>query len=156
MRRSTRPPAPDEIARGTEFAAGLSLRVLGRAWQILLKGFDEIRSAPKALSAAEMVLVRLAYAADLPTPDEALKALREGGGTGAGSASAGHRFGAPRRSGGLIGQWCDRIFGYALDVIGCPRDTRRTDTVGQRADGVAGGGPEGAGRAARGIQPGAC
>ena len=71
--------SPDEIARGSEFAANLSLRVLGRAWQMLLKGFDEVRTAPKALSAAEMVLVRLAYAADLPTPDEALKALRDGG-----------------------------------------------------------------------------
>jgi DNA polymerase-3 subunit gamma/tau len=81
--------SPDEIARGAEFAAGLSLRVLGRAWQILLKGFDEIRTAPKALSAAEMVLVRLAYAADLPTPDEALKALRDGGGSGAAAAAPG-------------------------------------------------------------------
>ena len=71
--------SPDEVARGTSFAAGLSVRVLGRAWQILLKGYEEIRSAPRTLSAAEMVLVRLAYAADLPTPDEVARMLRDGG-----------------------------------------------------------------------------
>lgn len=96
--------SPDEIARGKEFAAGLSLRVLGRAWQILLKGFDEIKAAPKALSAAEMVIVRLAYAADLPTPDEALKALRDGGGlggsNGGGAPRGGANGGAPSASGG--------------------------------------------------------
>lgn len=95
--------SPDEIARGKEFATGLSLRVLGRAWQILLKGFDEIKAAPKALSAAEMVIVRLAYAADLPTPDEALKALRDGGGAGGnggGNSRGGSNGGAPSASGG--------------------------------------------------------
>lgn len=68
-----------ELTRGAAFAEGLSMRVLGRAWQILLKGYDEVRAAPKALPAADMVLVRLAYAADLPTPDEALKLLKDGG-----------------------------------------------------------------------------
>ena len=70
-----------ERTRGLAFAQGLSLRVLSRAWQMLLKGYDEVKTAPKALPAAEMLLVRLAYAADLPTPDEALKMLREGGST---------------------------------------------------------------------------
>jgi len=93
--------SPDEIARGSAFAAGLSLRVLGRAWQILLKGYEEIRAAPKALSAAEMVLVRLAYAADLPTPDEALRALKDGAGIGSGG-SAGAAL--PRGNGGGAGQ----------------------------------------------------
>ncbi|MDR3376543.1 MAG: DNA polymerase III subunit gamma/tau [Ancalomicrobiaceae bacterium] len=86
--------SPDEVARGLAMAGGLSLRVLGRAWQILLKGYDEVRSAPKAMSAAEMLLIRLAYASDLPTPDEALKVLREGG---AGAAAV--PSGAPRGSG---------------------------------------------------------
>ena len=53
------------------FAAQLSIRVLSRAWQILLKSVPEVQAAPRPLAAAEMVLVRLAYAADLPTPDEA-------------------------------------------------------------------------------------
>ena len=65
----------DERRRGAAFAAGLSLPVLTRAWQLLLKGLADIKDAPRPLAAADMVLVRLACAADLPTPDEALKRL---------------------------------------------------------------------------------
>ncbi len=65
----------DERRRGTAFASGLSLPVLTRAWQLLLKGLADIKDAPRPLAAADMVLVRLACAADLPTPDEALKRL---------------------------------------------------------------------------------
>jgi DNA polymerase III subunit gamma/tau len=61
---------PDERTRGAELAGKLAMRALSRTWQILFKGFDEIAAAGDALQAAEMVLVRLAYAADLPTPDE--------------------------------------------------------------------------------------
>jgi DNA polymerase-3 subunit gamma/tau len=73
-------PALSEIerVRGTEFAQKLSVRTLSRAWQMLLKGIPEVQSSNRPISAAEMVLVRLAYAADLPTPDEALRALRDG------------------------------------------------------------------------------
>jgi DNA polymerase-3 subunit gamma/tau len=67
-----------ERSRGTEFARTLSVRVLSRAWQILLKGIPEVQAANRPVAAAEMVLVRLAYAADLPTPDEALRALKDG------------------------------------------------------------------------------
>jgi len=61
---------PDERARGRELAQKLAMRALSRTWQILFKGFDEVAQAGNALQAAEMVLVRLAYAADLPSPDE--------------------------------------------------------------------------------------
>lgn len=71
-----------ERTRGQAFAAELSIRVLSRAWQILLKGIAEVQAAPRPLPAAEMVLVRLAYASDLPTPDEAIRQLREGIGSG--------------------------------------------------------------------------
>ena len=67
-----------ERTRGRDFAETLSVRVLSRAWQLLLKGIQEVQTAPRPLPAAEMVLVRLAYAADLPTPDEALKMLKDG------------------------------------------------------------------------------
>jgi DNA polymerase-3 subunit gamma/tau len=70
---------PEERSRGAEFAGKLSLRVLGRAWQLLLKGIEETAEASRPLAAADMVIVRLAHAADLPTPDEALRALKEGG-----------------------------------------------------------------------------
>ena len=61
---------PDERSRGAGLAQQLNMRALTRTWQILFKGFDEVAAAGNALQATEMVLVRLAYAADLPTPDE--------------------------------------------------------------------------------------
>ena len=72
----------DEKTRGKAFAEKLSPRILGRAWQMLLKGIAEVQSSSRPLAAADMVLVRITHAADLPTPDEALKALAEGGNSG--------------------------------------------------------------------------
>jgi DNA polymerase III subunit gamma/tau len=66
-----------ERTRGRAFAAKLSMRVLARTWQMLLKGVEEVAAAGRPLAAAEMVLVRIAYAADLPTPDEAIRSLGE-------------------------------------------------------------------------------
>ncbi|MFG1379401.1 DNA polymerase III subunit gamma/tau [Xanthobacter autotrophicus] len=66
-----------ERVRGLEMAQGLSMRVLARAWQMLSKGIGEVQQAPKPAQAAEMVLVRLGYATDLPTPDEALRRLKD-------------------------------------------------------------------------------
>ncbi|MGL4637291.1 MAG: DNA polymerase III subunit gamma/tau [Beijerinckiaceae bacterium] len=84
----------NEKARGQAFARDLSIRVLTRAWQILIKGLPETQTAPRPIVAAEMLLVRLAYAADLPTPDEALKMLRDGSGAASGGAAS------PRGNGG--------------------------------------------------------
>jgi DNA polymerase-3 subunit gamma/tau len=67
-----------ERTRGRAFAAKLSMRVLARTWQMLLKGLEEVAAAGRPLAAAEMVLVRIAYAADLPTPDEVIRSLGEG------------------------------------------------------------------------------
>ncbi len=64
-----------EKTRGRDFSSHLSVRVLSRAWQMLLKGLAEVQSSPRPLASAEMVLVRLAYVADLPSPDEALRML---------------------------------------------------------------------------------
>jgi DNA polymerase-3 subunit gamma/tau len=66
---------PDEGRRGAELAQALSIPVLTRAWQLLLNGLEDVKDSPRPLAAAHMVLVRLAYAADLPTPDEALRKL---------------------------------------------------------------------------------
>ena len=61
------------------------MRVLARTWQMLLKGIAEVQEAGRPLAAAEMVLVRIAYAADLPTPDEAIRLLADApGGSGPG------------------------------------------------------------------------
>ncbi|RWO34325.1 MAG: DNA polymerase III subunit gamma/tau [Mesorhizobium sp.] len=80
----------DERRRGADFAKALSVRVLSRTWQMLLKGIPEVQSSNRPVSAAEMVLIRLAHAADLPTLDEALKSLE-------GAASVPN--GAPRANG---------------------------------------------------------
>ncbi|MFP4004236.1 MAG: DNA polymerase III subunit gamma/tau, partial [Alphaproteobacteria bacterium] len=68
-----------ERTRGSALAEKLSMPVLTRAWQMLLKGLQEAQSAPHALAAAEMVLIRLAYAATLKTPEELARALEQGG-----------------------------------------------------------------------------
>lgn len=70
-----------ERKRGREFATQLSMRVLSRTWQMLLKGVGEVQASGRPVAAAEMVLVRIAYAADLPTPDEVIRSLSEEGGT---------------------------------------------------------------------------
>jgi DNA polymerase-3 subunit gamma/tau len=87
-----------EKRRGAEFAEKLSVRALSRAWQILTKGHSEVASAEKPVQAAEMVLVRLAFASGLPTPDEALRMLKDGSGAvgGGASASAAAPVSAPR------------------------------------------------------------
>jgi DNA polymerase-3 subunit gamma/tau len=66
-----------ERRQGAEFATSLPVRALARAWQMLLKGITEVSNATRPAAAAEMVLIRLAHAASLPTLDEALKALAE-------------------------------------------------------------------------------
>jgi DNA polymerase-3 subunit gamma/tau len=66
-----------ERKRGREFAEKLSIRVLSRTWQMLSKGLLDVQASEKAAQAAEMILVRVAFAADLPTPDEALRILRD-------------------------------------------------------------------------------
>ena len=84
-----------ERVRGRAFAAQLSMRVLSRTWQMLLKGVGEVQASGKPVAAAEMVLVRIAYAADLPTPDEVVRSLSGEGGSpaprppGNGGATAG-------------------------------------------------------------------
>jgi DNA polymerase III subunit gamma/tau len=83
-----------ERVRGRALAASLSMRTLSRAWQMLFKGLAEVGGAAKPLAAAEMVLVRIAYAADLPTPDEVIRSLSKDT-AGAGESSLpGERAGA--------------------------------------------------------------
>jgi DNA polymerase III subunit gamma/tau len=75
--------AQQDVLRGQELAGALSMPVLARAWQMLLKGIEDVRLAPSPLLATEMVLVRLAYAADLPPPSELLSRVSNGAETGA-------------------------------------------------------------------------
>jgi DNA polymerase-3 subunit gamma/tau len=88
--------AETERTRGRAFATALSMRVLSRTWQMLFKGLQEVQSAGKPMAAAEMVLVRIAYAADLPTPDEAIRELQQNGGSGSSPAPNGNGGGSAR------------------------------------------------------------
>jgi DNA polymerase-3 subunit gamma/tau len=83
-----------ERVRGKAFAAQLSMRILSRTWQMLLKGLAEVQQAARPIAAAEMLLVRIAYAADLPTPDEAIRSLANGAALDTAAMSA------PRGNGG--------------------------------------------------------
>lgn len=70
----------EERRRGAAAAGTLSISVLTRAWQILMKGVDELRGSPRPLASADMVLVRLTHAAEMPSPEEALRKLGFGQG----------------------------------------------------------------------------
>ena len=84
---STDPAASEaERARAADLASRLSMPALARAWQMLLKGHDEVRESPRPLAAADMVLVRLAYAAGLPPPGDLASRLSEGPDKGAAEA----------------------------------------------------------------------
>jgi DNA polymerase-3 subunit gamma/tau len=83
-----------ERVRGRDFAGKLSMRVLSRTWQMLLKGFAEVQASGRPVAAAEMVLVRIAYAADLPTPDDVIRSLGDGEGAAPAARPQGNGGGA--------------------------------------------------------------
>jgi DNA polymerase-3 subunit gamma/tau len=75
------PAVPEaERTRGVELAGKLGMPALSKAWQILLKGLNEVAHAPVPQQALEMLLIRLSYAADLPSPGDLLKKIQEAGG----------------------------------------------------------------------------
>ena len=68
--------SPDERARGATLSEHLAMRVLTRMWQMLLKALDEVALAPNSMMAAEMAIIRLTHVADLPSPEELVKKLK--------------------------------------------------------------------------------
>jgi DNA polymerase-3 subunit gamma/tau len=75
------PGVPEaERVRGGAMAGKLTTAQLARVWQMLLKGLTEVQTAPMPLQAAEMVLIRLTHAADLPTPADLVRQIQNGGG----------------------------------------------------------------------------
>ncbi|WP_246162199.1 DNA polymerase III subunit gamma/tau [Roseovarius faecimaris] len=87
--------SPDERARGQQMAEALPMRALTRMWQMLLTSLEEVSSAPNAMMAAEMAVIRLTHVADLPSPEELVRKLGDmppapmpGGGGGSGHAAA--------------------------------------------------------------------
>ncbi|MGR3372293.1 DNA polymerase III subunit gamma/tau [Pseudooceanicola nanhaiensis] len=86
---------PDERLRGQDLAQRLPMRVLTRMWQMLLKAMEEVASAPNAMMAAEMAVIRLTHVAELPSPEELLRRLQDSpppppsGGSGGGLPAPG-------------------------------------------------------------------
>ncbi len=78
MKDSLQVMAREEMDRAADLASKLSMPALARVWQILLKGLNEVNFAPVPQKAAEMVVIRLAYSADLPDPAELIKKLKDG------------------------------------------------------------------------------
>ncbi|QPB19753.1 DNA polymerase III subunit gamma/tau [Rhizobium sp. 007] len=74
-----------ERTRASEFAQGIAVTTLSRIWQMLLKGIPETESSSRTAGAAEMVLIRLAHAAHLPSPEDAARRLAELSENGSGS-----------------------------------------------------------------------
>ena len=102
------------------------MSVLSRAWQILLKGMQEIKDSPRPLPAADMVLVRLAYAADLPSPEEALKRL---------TSSPGEPPGRRRRVAAVRSSGASAALRSAPRLAAAHRSSRRArGQRGERAD----------------------
>ncbi|MDR6103896.1 DNA polymerase-3 subunit gamma/tau [Agrobacterium larrymoorei] len=66
-----------ERLRGAEFADSVAVSTLSRIWQMLLKGIPETENASRPAGAAEMVLIRLSHAANLPAPEDAARRLEE-------------------------------------------------------------------------------
>ncbi|MBS0363064.1 MAG: DNA polymerase III subunit gamma/tau [Proteobacteria bacterium] len=87
----------EQAGRLAAVGASVSAGTLSRLWQLMLKAYDEVRRAPDAAAAADMAIIRLAYAADLPGPEEALKRLQAGEPTGAPGPAGG---GGPSGGGG--------------------------------------------------------
>ncbi len=122
--------ADGERQRGAALAGQLSMAALTRAWQMLLKGLGEMRMAPSPLHAAEMLLIRMAYASGLPSPAEALAALA--GGSGGAAAGSGGGAKAPSRPGPLAA------------AISAPGPARRDAGSAAHAEAVPAASPAGA------------
>ena len=84
----------EERAAIAEWAQKLSAGQLHRLWQLLLKGHDEVRSAPDPLVSAQMALLRVMHAADLPDPGQLVKRLEQMAGSGQGFAAPSAESGA--------------------------------------------------------------
>jgi DNA polymerase-3 subunit gamma/tau len=109
-----------ERTRGAEFAGSVAVTTLSRVWQMLLKGIPEAESSARPAGAAEMVLIRLAHAAHLPSPEEAARRLLD--------LSGGEGGGRPAPNGGGGG-------GGAQAPAGTPVEARAVETAVSRPSG---------------------
>jgi len=108
---------PDERIRGQAMAAAIPMRVLTRMWQLLLKALEEVSSAPNAMMAAEMALIRLTHVADLPDPETLWRRLHSSTSTSAQhppAASAPQPAAPSPRSGGPMAQATGALSGRPM------------------------------------------
>jgi DNA polymerase-3 subunit gamma/tau len=91
-------PAVSESERRAagEIAGALSMGALSRAWTLIMAGYADVKDSPRPLASLDMALVKLAYAADLPGPEEALRKLSEGGAVAAPRLAPSSPSGGPR------------------------------------------------------------
>ena len=102
--------SPDERARGIDLAGRLPMRAMTRMWQMLLKALEEVAAAPNAMMAAEMAVIRLTHVAELPSPEELVRRLKDhpqppgppGGGGGMAHGPAGGATSAQGQPGGRM------------------------------------------------------
>ena len=66
-----------------KMAVSVSIAVLSKIWQMLIKGVSEMQIAPVQIDALEMILIRIAYSAELPTPAEILADVKKNSNLGA-------------------------------------------------------------------------
>jgi len=85
-----------ERTRGAELAQMLGIPFLARLWQMLLKGLQEVETAPDRRAGAEMILIRLCHVAELPPPGELVKRLTENPGSAIGGPAPGGGSGGVR------------------------------------------------------------
>jgi len=141
------PAGEADAERAKAMATGLEMNALTRVWSLLMKGLTETQMAPDAAASGEMALIRLCFAADLPTPDEALKALKKNNSDGVGApgqssspqrapVSAQHREPPPQHTAQVIdikppmsqrpadgGPWL-RAFDDVVKLAGSMRDAK--------------------------------
>jgi DNA polymerase-3 subunit gamma/tau len=108
-------------------AGGLSIPILTRTWQMLLKGTEEVRVSPNPISALEMIIVRLTYSANLPTPEELVKEIRNNSQPTSGTA------GQSSTKGGLTSQASATITDGTPDTGGAPQAFNVIQGSGQSA-----------------------
>lgn len=116
-----------ERKQGLEMAGGLSIPILTRTWQMLLKGTEEVRVSPNPISALEMIIVRLTYSANLPTPEELVKEIRNNSQPTSGKA------GQSSTNGGLTSQASATITDGTPDTGGAPQAFNVIQGSGQSA-----------------------
>ena len=68
---------PSELQQLKNISTNASMQSLTAAWQMLLKGVQEIRMADKPFQALEMLLIRCAYLSEMPSPEQILKTIKK-------------------------------------------------------------------------------